>query len=155
MIDVARTTTGAPSAAQLASFKEYAAMNGGASDAMLTDMLRRAMVAVQEWEDKTLLAASVKITATAREDDPTAPVTLYGWPLSVASVADGDGNAVDFSLIGRQVFPKAGAAALVIDYTTAPVEGIVNPLLPKVYRYACALYDGMDAKDLNAILMED
>ena len=153
MISVIDNVTGTPTSEQLAGFKQFAAVNSAATDAALTAMLRRAFVEVQKWEDRSLLATSYVVSVTEREE-PLAPVTLYGDGITIASVQDGDGNAIGYQFIGRQVFLNAPARVVVVSYSTTPTASALADLLPKVYRYACALYDGEDPQTLNRILQE-
>jgi hypothetical protein len=46
------------------------------------------------------------------------------------------------------------ASSVVVEYTTQANEGAILELLPVVYQYAAALYDGQDSKALAAILMQ-
>lgn len=154
MVDVSTNVTGTPTTEQLAAFKLFASVNAAATDALLTSILRRAMAEVQKWEDRTLLATSYVVVVTERED-PAAPVKLYGDNYTFTSVADGAGNPVDYQIAGRQLFPLGGASILSVAYTTSPTSSALADLLPKVYRYACALYDGEDAQTLNRILQEE
>lgn len=155
MIDYRLTNIADPTAEQLAGFKAFLASNGAETDAFLYGILKRAMCAVQDWEDRTLLAATAMITATGREDDPGEPVLLYGNPKEDTIEAyNGAGNAMEFSVVGRLLVPSYRVPALYIIYTTAPDEGALATLMPKVYRYAAALYDGDSSSDLARILQE-
>jgi len=155
MIDYRLTNVADPTAAQLAEFKAFIAANGAETDAFLSSLLKRAMMAVQDWDDRTLLAATATIVATGREDNPGEPVLLYGTPVADTIAAqDAAGNALGFSLVGRIVIPSFWAAALTITYTTAPDDADLADLMPKVYRYAAALYDGDDSSTLARILQE-
>ena len=141
-----------PTAAQVAVFKEFAAVNAG-SEALLAEMLTRAMLAVQEWEDRSLLAATVTLTVTDREDT-AAPVHLYLTPSEVTSVSNADGEALAYSLVGKELIPSYRTAAVTVVYKTAPEDGDLLALMPKVYRYATALYDGESSSTLARILQE-
>ena len=155
MIDYRLSNVADPTAEQLAGFKVFISANGAETDAFLTSILKRAMMAVQDWEDRTLLAADATINATGREDDPGAPVLLYGSPVAdTIEVFNAAGEAVAFSLVGRLVVPSYRTAALYIGYTTAPDAADLAYYMPKVYRYAAALYDGDGSADLARILQE-
>lgn len=152
MIDLRLTTVADPTQAQLDAFKEFASINAG-SDALLLSMLKRAMMAVQDWEDHSLLAVTAVLTVTDRED-PYEPILLYGSVASVTSVVDGAGNDVEYTRVGRLLVPSYRTAAVTITYTTAVSDADLAELMPKVYRYAAALYDGEDSSTLNRILQE-
>ena len=154
MIDYRITQIADPTAEQLAGFKAFIAANGAETDAFLLSILKRAMMAVQDWEDRTLLAGTATIVATGREDDPAEPVLLYGTPDEVESVTGADGNALEYSLVGRFLLPSYRAASLTITYTTAPADADLADLMPKVYRYGAALYDGEGSPVLAKILQE-
>ena len=155
MIDYRITQIADPTAAQLAGFKAFIAANGAETDAFLSGLLKRAMMDVQKWEDRTLLAGTATIVATGREDDPAEPVLLYGTPeVDSIAVTDAAGDALAFSLVGRLVLPSYRAASLTITYTTAPVDADLADLMPKVYRYGAALYDGEGSPALAKILQE-
>lgn len=155
MIDFRLTNIADPTAAQLAGFKAFLAANGAETDSFLSDILKRAMCAVQKWDDRSLLAASATIVATGREDDTAAPVHLYQTPDTASiEVVDAAGDAVAFSVVGRLLVPSYRAVALTITYDTAPDAADLAELMPKVYRYAAALYDGDASADLARILQE-
>ena len=153
MIDFRLTQVSSPTEEQLAGFKAFIAANGAETDAFLSSLLQRAMMAVQAWEDRSLLPATAVLSVTGREDT-TAPVALYQSVAAVSSVVDGAGDSLEFSLVGRMVIPSFRTAALTITYTTAPDEGDLAELMPKAYRYGAAMYDGEDAPTLNRILQE-
>lgn len=152
MIDFRLTQVADPTAAQLASFKEFAAVNSG-SDALLLSMLKRAMVEVQAWDDRSLLVSTAVLTWADRED-PGAPVRLYQSPATISSVVDGNGDSVSYSLVGNMLVPSYRVGALTITYTTSVSDADLAALLPKAFRYAAALYDGEDSASLARILQE-
>lgn len=153
MIDYRITQIADPTAEQLAGFKAFIAANGAETDSFLLSILKRAMMAVQDWEDRTLLAGTATIVASGRENGGD-PVLLYGTPDEVESVTGADGNALEYSLVGRFLLPSYRAASLTITYTTAPVDADLADLMPKVYRYGAALYDGEGSPALAKILQE-
>lgn len=153
MIDYRITQIADPTAEQLAGFKAFIAANGAETDAFLLSILKRAMMAVQDWEDRTLLAGTATIVASGRENGGD-PVLLYGTPDEVESVTGADGSALEYSLVGRFLLPSYRAASLTITYTTAPADADLADLMPKVYRYGAALYDGEGSPALAKILQE-
>lgn len=154
MIDYRLTNVADPTAAQLAEFKAFIAANGAETDAFLSSLLKRAMMAVQDWDDRTLLASTATIVATGRENG-NEPVLLYGTPVAdTISVADAAGDALGFSLVGRLIVPSFRSTALTITYNTAPDDADLADLMPKAYRYGAALYDGESSSTLARILQE-
>ena len=153
MIDYRITQIADPTAEQLAGFKAFIAANGAETDAFLLSILKRAMMDVQGWEDRTLLAGTATIVAYGRENG-SEPVLLYGTPSAVVSCVGADGNALEYSLVGRFLLPSYRAASLTITYTTAPTDADLADLMPKVYRYGEAVFNGEDSPALAKILQE-
>ena len=153
MIDYRLSNVAAPTDAEQDFFREFLASNGGESDDCLAVILKRAMMAVQDWEDRTLLAGTATIVATGREDGDE-PVLLYGTPDEIQSVTGPDGSALEYSLIGKTLLPSCRTPALTIVYTTKVDDTDLDALMPKVARYGAALYDGEDAPTLARILQE-
>lgn len=141
-----------PTSEQLAEFKEYASVNAG-SDTLLASMLKSAFLAVGEWEDVSLLVCSCRVSVTEREC-AYEPVRLFGTPDEIDSIQDGRGEEMDGTLVGKDVILAGGAESVAVTYTTKVDAGSLSRLLPKVYRYATALYDGEDSQGLNRILTE-
>lgn len=152
MTQFSLSSVASPTAAQVASFKEYASINAG-SDALLTDMLTRAMLAVQEWEDRSLLGATATLVVS-QPDGICDPVHLYLTPGEITSVQNAAGDAIAYTLVGKELIPSFRTAAVKVVYTTSPAAGDVTALMPKVYRYATALYDGESSSTLARILQE-
>lgn len=142
-----------PSAEQLAEFKNFASVNVAATDGLLTSMLKSAMLAVGEWEDVSLLVCTCRVSATGREY-AYEPVHLFGTPNEVTEMVDGGGYPIEGRLAGRDVILDDPAKNIFVTYTTRVDEGALGRLLPKVYRYALALYDGESSPVLNRILTE-
>ena len=152
MTQFSLASVGSPTAAQLAAFKEFASVNAG-TDTLLTSMLTRAMLAVQEWEDVALLGATATLIVSDREDT-AAPVHLYLTPSTITSVQNGEGDAIAYSLVGKELIPSYRAAAVKVVYSVVPNDADVTNLMPKVFRYATALYDGESSSTLARILQE-
>lgn len=152
MIDFRLASVPDPTAAQLADFKAFLAANGAESDAFLTAILKRAMLAVQAWDDRALLSGTATLVVSGREDND--PVRLYLTPGTIASVLDGDATPVAYSLAGKALYPARSVRDLVITYAVVPADDDLAALLPKVYRYASALYDGDESGALARILQE-
>lgn len=130
----------------LADAKAYAAIADNASDAWFIACLTRAVLTVQEKADKSLIACTMRVV----DDDASTGVRLYQSVKEIIGVTNGRGAVLDYSVDGRMVYVVAEGA--VVTYTTQPKQGNVDSLLPVVYQYATALYDGQDSKTLAAIL---
>lgn len=130
----------------LAGFKAYAAIADDAQDNHLLAYLTRAVLTVQEKADKSLIACTLRVM----EDEAEGGVRLYQSVKDIVSVTDGRGVEHSFSQDGRMVYTMTEKA--VVTYTTEPVQGNVDYLLPVVYQYATALYDGQDSRTLASIL---
>ena len=154
MLNFRLTDVAQPCRAHLEAFRNFAAVSGEATDALLLDMLRRAMLAVQEWEDKSLLAARATLVVLDR-DDPAGPVHLFLTPSEVVTVEEPlSGEPLEYSLVGTELIPSWRTRNVRVVYDTAPEKADIDALMPKVYRYAAALYDGDDSAALARILQE-
>lgn len=153
MITYETIVAGEPTNEQLVEFKNYASVNTAATDALLLTMLQSAMLDVGEWEDVSLLVCTCRVSSVGREC-PYEPVRLFGTPDEVTGMVDGRGDAVEGTLVGKDVILAVPAADLVVTYTTKVDAASLSRLLPKVYRYAVALYDGESSQVLNRILTE-
>ena len=146
MIDLEIIERAAIPSEWLAGAKAYAAIADNAGDVWLLSCLTRAVLSVQEKADKSLIACTLRVT----DEDAISGVRLYQNVKDIISVTDGWGAACWYSLSGRVVYTMSEKAAIV--YTTEPTQGNIDLLLPVVYQYATALYDGQDSKTLAAIL---
>lgn len=126
--------------------KGYASIADNGSDAWLRTCLTRAVLTVQEKADKSLVACTFRVT----EEDATGGVRLYQSVKDIVAVTDGRGVEHSFSQDGRMVYTMTDKAS--VTYTTEPVQGNIDLLLPVVYQYATALYDGQDSRTLASIL---
>lgn len=130
----------------LEGFKAYASISDSSFDRHLNAYLTRAVLTVQEKADRSLIACTLRVT----EEEAEAGVRLYQSVKEIVSVTDGRGVEHEFSTNGRMVYTMTDKA--VVTYTTEPLQGNIDMLLPVVYEYATALYDGQDSKTLAAIL---
>lgn len=153
MIQLSVKELGSPTEAQLASFKAYLASNGAETDAQLTALLRAAMVAVQEWEDRSLLDETI-VLIHAHRADPRAPIRLYRSVDTIVSVKDQDGNALSYTRMGNLLTIEGAARNVEVEYKTKATEQIQASLEDKVFRLAAAKYDGETPQIINKILME-
>lgn len=130
----------------LEEMKAYAAIADNANDAWLTSCLTRAVLSVQEKADKSLIPCTLRVS----EEEARGGVRLYQTVQSIERVTDCNGSEIGYSIVGRMVYTKSESAS--VTYTTMPMQGNVDMLLPVVYQYATALYDGQDSRTLASIL---
>lgn len=137
----------------LEQFKQYASVPDNSRDALLQQLLQSAVLRVQEFADRPIVRTKVQQTVTV--PNGSGIVRLYMGGGDIESVTSEDGTELAFDPLpgGRlQLFRRSGTVT--ITYTTTPSEGELERLLPTVFRYATALYDGEDSEVLNKILME-
>ena len=135
-------------AAWLDQFKAYASIADNAQDSLLRSILSKAVLSVQQKADRSLIACTFELCEDEVEGDA---VRLYQTVSQVVSVKHG-GNGVAYSFIGRKV--SVAHSPVTIIYKTEPHLADIDDLLPIVYQYATALYDGEDSKTLASILSQ-
>ena len=136
----------------LGQFKQYASVPDDSRDALLTSLLKSAVIMVQEYADTPLAVCTYRVTAPV---PASGVVRLYMGGGDIVSCQGSDGEFVRYDPLpgGRvQTFIRTGYVR--IEYTTAPNAGDRDRLLPTVYRYATALYDGEETDTLDKILRE-
>ncbi len=153
MIQVSVKTLGSPTAEQLAAFKAFLASNGAETDAQLTALLRSAMVAVQEWEDRSLLDETI-VLVLAHRADPRAPIRLYRSVNTITGVTGPEGEALSYTRFGNSLTVEGAARDVQVEYTTQATSENFACLQDKVFRLAAAKYDGEPASVINRIIME-
>jgi len=143
VIEMAEPGTGA-----LDALKAYAAVSDAGQDDVLILALKRAFDMVQRTADVALLPGTFRVCAS---DHPRTVNVYMGG--KVQSVTDDHGLAVSHHQRGRSVY--VGTDRYVeVTFTTEVNPADYDRLLPVVLRYATAIYDGKDAKELNQILKE-
>lgn len=135
----------------LAEFKQYASVPDDARDAMLTTILKAAIMRVQERADRNIVKCSHRVTYTDVQKGEE--LRLFLNAKEIIDVQDAKGNDIGYERDGEYVKVNAGAPMVSIDYTGEP-EGDVTSLKAVLWRYATALYDGEDTKTLDDILKE-
>lgn len=135
-------------AAWLEQFKAYAGIADNAQDSLLQAILSKAVLSVQQKADRSLIACTFELYEDEVEGDA---VRLYQSVSQVVSVTH-EGNGVAYSFIGRRVHVAHSPVA--VTYKTEPHLADIDTLLPIVYQYATALYDGEDSKTLASILTQ-
>lgn len=133
----------------LEQMKAYAAVANGAQDSLLSSMLMRAIIRVQEMADKSLLACTIELREDEVEDNA---VRLYQTVSEVISVNSPQGHRLYWEKTsnGIKVYDKS----VVVVYRTMPLPADIDGLLPVVFQYATALYDGQDTNTLANILKQ-
>ena len=131
----------------LDGFKAYAAISDESQDMLASSMLTRAMLRVQEQADRSLLPCTFRL----EDDEVDGLVRLYQNIDQIVSVKDGNGQAIAWTRAGRTL-SVGMVQSVVVEYTTKVEVGNVVDLLPVVYQYATALYDGQDSRTLASIL---
>lgn len=132
----------------LETFKQYASVAEGAQDMLLKSLLTRAVLRVQEYADRSIVACTIRL----HEDEAYYGVWLYQTVDTIKSVTDGKGGEPYWYIEDNVLFTKADA--VVVEYTTKPLPAAVEELLPVVYQYATALYDMEDTATLAKILKQ-
>jgi hypothetical protein len=136
----------------LEQFKQYASVPDDSRDALLDSLLKTAVMKVQESANVAIAACTYRVTAAV---PASGIVRLYMGGGDITECVDADGDFVRFDpLPGARVQTFLRTGYVKVTYQTVPVEGERERLLPTVFRYGTALYDGEDPKVLNMILME-
>lgn len=150
MIQVRVTQSAEPTAAQLTAFKQYASVAEDAQDTMLQKLLKQAMLKVQEFSDRALLACTLELVIS--DIAAGERVKLYQGAETVTGVTDEAGVAVGFQFLPDGLYLSRACMAVKVTYTNSVNEPEADKLTPVVWQYATALYDGAEPKDLAAIL---
>ena len=133
----------------LGALKAYASVSDDAQDSLLNALLVRACLRVQEMADKSILACTIELHDDEVEDNA---VRLYQTVAEVIDVTSAEGHRQYWEPRGRSI--RVFSPTAVVRYRTEPRQGDVDELLPIVYQYATALYDGEDSKTLANILTQ-
>lgn len=149
MIKTEILSANTPSAEMLEAFKQYASVPDDSRDGLLAQLLMQACLKVQEMADKSILACTMAVTDT----DADGSVRLYQSVVagSIHVYVSGS-EVIDFRLSEGRVYISGKDVR--VTYSTAPNEAEMAKLMPIVYQYATALYDGANTTTLNAILSQ-
>ena len=128
--------------------KAYAGVADSGQDVLLGILLNRAILRVQEMADKSILSCTMRVEA----DEAIEGVRLYQTVKDILSVKNSDAYEVAYSQEGRIIY--AMEDYVTVEYTTEPNIEDVDNLLPIVFQYATALYDGQDNTVLANILKQ-
>jgi hypothetical protein len=137
-----------PGCSALDALKAYAAVSDAGQDYLLSMALRRAFGMVQSYADRALLAGTFRVCA----DGHDGMVRLYMGG-KATEVVGASGESVSFKQRGDCV--QVGTDGYVeVVFTTEVSSAEYDRLLPVVLKYATAVYDGKESRELNAILRE-
>ena len=136
-----------PSEYALESLMAYASVSDEGQKDILKECLVRAFDMVQRASDTAILSGKWRISA----DDHSGTLRVY-MNGKVESVTDGT-SPVMYNQKGRNVYVGTDEYCEVV-FTTEVNEAEYARLLPVVLRYATALYDGKEGRELNVILRE-
>ena len=136
-----------PSEYALESLMAYASVSDEGQKGILKECLVRAFDMVQWASDTAILSGKWRISA----DDHSGTLRVY-MNGKVESVTDGT-SPVMYNQKGRNVYVGTDEYCEVV-FTTEVNEAEYARLLPVVLRYATALYDGKEGRELNTILRE-
>lgn len=132
----------------LQQFKAYASIADDAQDALLAVMLTKAVLSVQQKADKSLIACTIELREDEIEDHS---IRLYQ---TVAQVLSVKGKAAELYWEPRGHCIRVYGDSATVLYRTEPHAPDVDELLPVVFQYATALYDGEDKQTLANILAQ-
>lgn len=130
----------------LQQFKAYASIADNAQDSLLLAMLTKAVLSVQQKADRSLIACTIELREDEIEDNT---VKLYQTVAQVVSVR-GIAAELYWEPRGHSIRVYGDSATVV--YRTEPRPADIDALLPVVFQYATALYDGEDKQTLANIL---
>ena len=137
-----------PSQEALSALRDYAAVTNPADTDLLKSFLIRAFDMVQRSADVALLSGRYRICC----DDHSGIVRAYMGG-KVEGVTNGSGLPVAYNQRGRTIYLGTDGYAEV-EMTVEPSPADYARLLPVVLRYATALYDGKESRELYQILKE-
>lgn len=133
-----------PSCSALNELKAYAAVSDSGQEHLLRMALRRAFSMVQSYSDTALLSGRYRVCA----EDHGGSIRLYM------------GGKVE-EVIGASSFVQKGDSVHVgtdgyceVVFSTEVSSADYDRLLPVVLKYATAVYDGKESRELNQILKE-
>ena len=129
-------------------FKAYASIADNSQDSLLQAILSKAVLSVQQKADRSLIACTFELSEDEIEGNA---VRLYQTVSQVVSVK---GKAADLYWEPRGHSLRVYGDSVTVVYKTEPRAGDIDDLLPIVYQYATALYDGEDSKTLASILSQ-
>lgn len=139
-----------PTAEQLEKFKRYASIPDCSQDAVLQKILKRAMLAVQDFSDTALLNCSLRLVVmpVARGE----LIRLYQGGETVLRAVDPYNRPVEYTRRGNCIHVNQPADVVTVDYQNTVDPAAAEELMPVVWELATAIYDGEDTTAQAAIL---
>jgi len=134
----------------LEQLKMYASVPDDSVDGMLRDILKRAMLMVQEYADVALLPCTLQLTA--HDLKPGDAITLYQGGKTVVSAVDREGNDVAYTLDVDRIIVEQYATSVTVTYTNEVIVPDADKLKPVWWELATAIYDGEEADRQASIL---
>lgn len=150
MTSVRIITAAQPLYEHLDLFKMYASVPDGSVDGMLLKILKRAMLAVQEYADVAMLPCTLQLVAHDLKPGDTIP--LYQGGKTVTTAIDKEGNDVMFTPDVDRIIVDQYATSAIVTYTNEVVGPEAEKLLPVCWELATAIYDGEEASKQASIL---
>lgn len=147
MVKLSVIECGRPSQGALDMLMMYASVSDQGQRTILESCLVRAFDVVQRYADVALLPGRWRIVAS----DYSGEINVYMGGV-VEYVSGRSGQALTYLQYGNKVSIPGNYAEVVFTTTVNPIQ--YDALLPVVLKYATALYDGEDTKELNSILKE-
>lgn len=137
-----------PETGVLDALRAYAAVSDAGQDHLLSMALRRAFSMVQSYSDRALLGGHYRVMA----DNHDGMIRIYMGGV-VTNVVDASGASVQFQQCGDYVYVSSDNY-VEVSFRTEPRQADYDMLLPVVLKYATAVYDGKESRELNQILRE-
>ena len=138
----------------LEEFKQYAAVPDGSRDAVLTGLLTTALLRVQEYSDRALVACVAKQVCMVPEDSGVIRLYLGGGDVVSLRTTNGGNNVAYDPIAGGKLNVFVRGCEVEVVFKTKPEVGELERAKATVLRYATALYDGENTIVLNSILSE-
>lgn len=139
-----------PNVEQLEQFKQYASVPDDSRDALLSKILKRAMLAVQDFSDTAMLNCTFSLVVTAVQRGEL--IRLYQGGNTVLRAVDPYNKPVEYSKTGGCIIVNQKADAVTVEYQNVVDKAEVEKLMPVVWELATAIYDGEDTTAQAAIL---
>ena len=139
-----------PTAEQLEKFKRYASIPDCSQDAVLQKILKRAMLAVQDFSDTALLNCTLRLVVmhVARGE----LIRLYQGGETVLRAVDPYNHPVEYIRMGNCIHVNQPVDVVTVDYQNEVDSAAAEELMPVVWELATAIYDGEDTTAQAAIL---
>ena len=137
----------------LEEFRQYASVPDHSRDALLTALLKTAVLKVQEFADRALVKCTVRQTARVPESG-VFELWLGGGEVESVDVPSSGWETSWSALDGQRLRVSPTGQDAEVVFRAEPKEADLVKLKPTVFRYGTALYDGEDTEVLNRILLE-